>query len=433
MQLTEEQIHNLAPDEASKKAGKELANSSKWVTKGANELALWGECQGSGSKPYRTQVDTGNLAFKCSCPSRKFPCKHGLGLLLYHSRSPKDFVESNLPDWVNEWISKRGEKEEKKAEKKDKPVDEGAQAKRQQARQQKIADGIEELSLWIKDIIRNGILNAPEKGAGYWENMAKRMVDAQAPGLSGMVRSISNINFYNERWQSEFLEQLLKMFLLISGYKNIANLQADMQNDIRTLIGFTQNQEELKAQNGIRDDWFILAKRVTQEDQLTTERIWLYGVHTKQYALVLQFSVRGQIPETTFSPGSVIDAELVFFKSSLPLRALIKQQHQTKTATQVAGFKNWNEVVCRETEIFSINPFIDQYPFLLDQLNLVKYNNEWWLQDEEKKLMRLQPQYSNLWNLLSVSGGKPLPMVVIGKEGEYTPVGVWALNKYNIL
>ncbi|HPH90283.1 MAG TPA: hypothetical protein PLZ68_05665, partial [Ferruginibacter sp.] len=76
LNLTEDQILTLAPDEASKKSGKDLSSPAKWVSKGVNEFALWGEAQGSGSKPYQTQVDLTNIAFKCSCPSRKFPCKH---------------------------------------------------------------------------------------------------------------------------------------------------------------------------------------------------------------------------------------------------------------------------------------------------------------------------------------------------------------------
>lgn len=105
---------------------KELANSSKWVTKGFSEQAIWGECQGSGSKPYQTQIDLSNIAFKCSCPSRKFPCKHGLSLLLLYARQQQSFTSTEVPAWVAEWICKRSEKEEKKAEKKDKPVDEAA-------------------------------------------------------------------------------------------------------------------------------------------------------------------------------------------------------------------------------------------------------------------------------------------------------------------
>ena len=98
--LSEDQILALAPDEPSKKAGKDLAGAAKWVSKGGNDTALWGECQGSGSKPYQTQVDLANIAFKCSCPSRKFPCKHGLGLLLYNARQPKDFTVTQMPAWV---------------------------------------------------------------------------------------------------------------------------------------------------------------------------------------------------------------------------------------------------------------------------------------------------------------------------------------------
>ena len=71
MNLTEDQIFSLAPDESSKKSGKELANPSKWVSKAINEKALWGECQGSGSKPYQTQIDISNVASICFVENNK--------------------------------------------------------------------------------------------------------------------------------------------------------------------------------------------------------------------------------------------------------------------------------------------------------------------------------------------------------------------------
>ena len=76
--LTSAQVLTLSPDEASSKAAKGLLSPAKWPTLGATDEAVWGECQGSGSKPYQTQVDVsgGGTRFKCSCPSRKFPCKH---------------------------------------------------------------------------------------------------------------------------------------------------------------------------------------------------------------------------------------------------------------------------------------------------------------------------------------------------------------------
>jgi hypothetical protein len=84
LNLSADELLRLAPDTASVKAAKGLVIPTKWPRLGYDEAAIWGECQGSGSKPYQTQIDLSEPAFRCSCPSRKFPCKHGLALgLLY--------------------------------------------------------------------------------------------------------------------------------------------------------------------------------------------------------------------------------------------------------------------------------------------------------------------------------------------------------------
>jgi hypothetical protein len=434
LNLSEDQILALAPDDSSRKSGKDLANPGKWVSKGANDIALWGECQGSGSKPYQTQIDLGNLAFKCSCPSRKFPCKHGLGLLLLNARQPKGFTDTAAPAWVTEWLSRRGEKEEKKVEKKDKPVDEAAQAKRQQARQQKVADGLEELLRWIKDIIRQGMLTLPEQGGLFWENMAKRMIDAQAPGLAAQLRSISEINFYVEGWQTRCLDGLLRLYLLIQGYKHIDTLDAELQADVKSLIGFPQNQDELKAQPGISDQWFVLAKQVSEEEQLIVERNWLVGLQTKRYALFLQFYVRSQPPAMSLTPGLVTDATLVFYNSAMPMRAIIKEQRSTKKAAHPPeGYDGWSAVLNNDTIANSRYPFGDDCPYIIKNLTPVQFKNEWWLQDAEKNSMPISRNYGAIWNLLAVSGGKPVQVSFIGKEKEYEPLGIWHNNEYKLL
>ena len=433
MQLSEEQVLALAPDESSKKSGKELSSPGKWVSKGVNGLALWGECQGSGKKPYQTQVDVVNIAFKCSCPSRKFPCKHGIGLMLLYARSKSDFTNNNMPAWVAEWINKRSERQEKQAEQKEKPVDEAAQAKRRQAREQKVSDGIEELLQWIKDIIRNGILGMPEKGSAWFEGMARRMVDAQAPGLAGMIKTLGEINFYRDGWQSEYMDQLLRLYLVISGFKNNETLSPLLQQDIRTWIGFTQNQDELKEQPGITDTWLVLGKLVTEEDNITVERNWLYGITSNQYALVLQFLVRGQGAQLALTPGLFVQAELVFYPSVVPLRAIVKKQISTEKVQQYKGFTNWQQVVEAETAFNSALPFRSERPFIIEQVKPVFYNMQWWLQDTNNDMMSIKSGFKSIWKLLSLSGGDSLNMAVVGKENTYEPFGVWYQNEYKIL
>jgi uncharacterized Zn finger protein len=94
---TTEQVLSLAPDASSAKAGRDLAAARKWLTLGQEGQAVWGECQGSGKSPYQTQIDLSEPAFRCTCPSRKFPCKHGLGLLLLRVDQPAAFPQQTAP------------------------------------------------------------------------------------------------------------------------------------------------------------------------------------------------------------------------------------------------------------------------------------------------------------------------------------------------
>lgn len=410
-----------------------MANPAKWVSKGISEEALWGECQGSGSKPYQTQVDLGAIAFKCSCPSRKFPCKHGLGLMLLCARQPGLFAKSTMPAWVSDWINKRAEKEEKKVEKAaEKPVDENAQAKRVQAREQKVSAGIAELMVWIKDIVRGGILTIPEKTPAYWDNMARRMIDAQASGLAGMVRNLGATNFWNDGWQSGFIDKLLQLYLVAEGYNNIQNIDPDLQQDLRTVIGFNTNQEELRAQTGVRDTWLVIGKESRDEQQLTIEQNWLYGLETNSYALMLQFTVKGQIPPLNFSPGMYLDATLVYFPSALPYRAIVKDYNIIRQIDNVniKTFAGWQQVAGYETILNSRLPFRSEMPLVIASLTPVFYQKQWWLQDSEGCLCKISATYTNIWQLIAISGGDPVNMAVIGRENEYRPIGVWYQNNY---
>jgi hypothetical protein len=435
MNFSEEQILSMAPDDSSKKSGKDLANAAKWVKKHLSDRSIWGECQGSGKLPYQTQVDLANIAFKCSCPSRKFPCKHGLGLLLLYARDKKLFSTSTEPDWVTDWLDKRTERDEKKIEKKtkEKNADPEAQAKRQENRLRRVEDGMSELRLWIKDIIRNGMINIPGKDPSYFEGMARRMVDAQAPGLASMVRILGNINFYQDGWQTPFLDQVLRIYLVLNGFSRLDQLPDDLQDELKTQVGFTQNQESLKNEKGIRDNWFVLAKQSEKEENLTTERNWLYGINSKKYVLVLQFYFKGQLPELNLPVGSCIDAEVVSFKGTSSLRALVKEQYGIMPSVEIAGFKDWNEALSSSIETYSVNPFINRLPVIIENVTPVPGTNEWYLKDQNGDGVKGEQQPDCFWKLMSISGGKPVRLFAVGRENNFEPIGVWMNNQYLIL
>lgn len=109
---TAEQVLALAPDDASRRAGSKLGTAGPWSDAGGSGAgAVWGLCKGSGSKPYQTIVDTTGPAYKCSCPSRKFPCKHALGLLLLWASDEQAVPRAETaPEWAEQWLAGRRER-----------------------------------------------------------------------------------------------------------------------------------------------------------------------------------------------------------------------------------------------------------------------------------------------------------------------------------
>src|SRR5262249_59375163 len=133
---------------------------------GRGVRAIGGRGRGWGRQRYRARVDRPDPAFKCGCPSRKVPCKHGLGLLLLFARTPDAFVRGDEPPWVSDWIAERVQRATNKVEQKtrsaDKPVDLEAQARRAAQRDARVRDGVAGCRVWLEDPRRRGLAAGPE-------------------------------------------------------------------------------------------------------------------------------------------------------------------------------------------------------------------------------------------------------------------------------
>jgi hypothetical protein len=427
MQLTRDQIVQLAPDDASAKAGQQLATTSKWLVRCANPLALWGDCQGSGSSPYKTMVDLANMAFKCSCPSRKFPCKHGLGLLLLYATNASAFTQvDQLAPQVDEWLSKRVAKAEAKETKEAKPIDEKAQQKRVESREKKVDAGIEELRLWLKDLVRTGIVGIPQNAYQFSQNITARMVDAQASGLAAQLRKVQQLNFYKDGWQKGLIGHLSKLYLLTEAYQKLDGLPAEWQQELKTLIGWTIAKEEVLAGEGIQDEWLILSKTQEEEGNLVTERIWLRGRKTQRYALILNFYAGNQLPSNVLVAGATLVGELAFFPAVTPLRALVKVQTQIKAGVELTqGIDQISEMHQVVTQALAQNPFVAQVPLMGNGMRLSLQNGHWYMVDAMQQAMALRNSEAEAWDILATTGGREFACFGLYENEGFALHGIW--------
>lgn len=409
---TSEQVLSLAPDSSSAKSGRELSSPGKWVSFGRNDAAIWGECQGSGKLSYQTRVDLSDATSKCSCPSRKFPCKHALGLLLMYAARPEAFKPADPPIWVAEWLEGRRKRAEAKVEKAAQPkeVDEAAQAKREAAREKKVTAGMAELNLWLRDLVRGGLAQAQGKPYKFWEDMAARLVDAQAPGLARMVRELSG-QTSGEGWQERLLERLGRIYLVTQGYQNRANLPEVHQADLRTAIGFTQSQEELQAQEGLGGTWLVMGQAVVQEEKLRARRTWLLREDGGPYAQILEFAFGTTAFAAPLHPESAWEGELAYFPSAYPMRAVLKGGQIAADGYCLAtiGESSAEQLLSTYSDALAVNPWVERIPTTLTA-TLEPFGNfsQWTLRSLEGMQFRLHPRFNFHHGLLGDSGGHPL-------------------------
>ncbi|WP_434595336.1 SWIM zinc finger family protein [Streptomyces sp. A5-4] len=447
---TADQVLALAPDDASRKAGSRLGTAGPWSETGSSGSgAVWGLCRGSGGKPYRTVVDMAGSspAYKCSCPSRKFPCKHALGLLLLQAADERGLRAAApgaaapgaaAPDWAQEWLTARRESAGRQQEQgvaggpdgelgnSAKAVDPEAARRRAERRAERISTGATELEQRLTDLLRGGLATAEQTGYQLWEETAARMIDAQAPGLAARVRELGAIPASGPGWPVRLLEECALLHLLDQAWLGRDRLPEPLAATVRTRVGLTRPAEG----PSVRDHWMVLAQYDTPDAKLVVRRIWLYGRNSGRTALVLSFGAAGRAPEIALPPGLMVDAELTYYAGSGQLRADLGELFGLPVPIDAAPpGAGTAEAVGAYGVALKDDPWLESWPVVLSGVIPIPAEDGWQLADEkgESALPVAASALSRpgLWKLAALSGGGPV--TVFGECGHrgFTPLAAW--------
>jgi len=359
MTLTFERIEALAPDQASLAAARKLLKASSWPTLSAGEGLVWGECQGSGATPYRVAVNEADAGYKCTCPSRKFPCKHALALMWMRADRSARFASGPVPDWVKDWLSRRrgtsaaGSTTEDEAQPKSRPsirlteipeaaadadpkAEQRAAAARERNRLEReaaVLAGLEDLDTWLSDQVQHGMANFVAQTAQVCRTIAQRLVDAKASGLAGRLDALPSRLFTlpGPARPSAAIRELGQIHLISQAYRRASELPELLRVDARQAIGWPVTREALLSDSEalrVSAKWRVFAVlSEAQPDRLRRIETWLWQSDVDgmpQWAVLIDF-----VPISTgavaggYLVGDQIDAELVFYRSTIPLRAQI--------------------------------------------------------------------------------------------------------------
>ncbi|GAB2722992.1 SWIM zinc finger family protein [Streptomyces bullii] len=432
---TADQVLALAPDAASRKAGSKLGAAGPWSEAGSSdEGTVWGLCKGSGSKPYQTVVDIADAAgpaYKCSCPSRKFPCKHALGLLLLWAGGDGAVPPGQPPQWAEQWITgRRGRADRKRAaDSSGSPsasADPEAARRRAERRAERVTAGAAELEQRLADLFRAGLATAEQSGYGLWEETAARMVDAQAPGLAARVRELGAIPSTGPGWPVRLLEECALLHLLDRAWLRRERLPDALAATVRSRVGLPSPADGPP----VLDRWLVLAQYDTADTRLVTRRIWLYGTASHRTALLLSYGAAGRAPELALPVGLALEAEVSAYPGAGQLRAALGEQvaPPAPTAIRPPGVTT-SQAAARYGEALRDDPWLDSVPVTLERVIPTPDGDSWQVADADgDTALPLTPAARarpGLWRLVALSGGAPVK--VFGECGHqgFTPLAAW--------
>ena len=358
MEISLETIQNLAPDQSSLSAAKKLLKPAKWPVRGkaASVNSIWGQCQGSGANPYLTMADVVDHGYKCTCPSRKFPCKHVLALMWQFADNPADFVEAEPPEWVNDWLGRRRKSDHSATETQPKankniqlvteeqtpelsPEEiakkEAAKAKRaaqlKAANEASIRDGLTEFQQWVNDQLRTGMGTFVKEVSERCRQIAARLVDAKAANfasrLDEMPAKIMNLGAAQQPAMA--FKELGQMVLLSEAW-----LTNPDDHDARRAVGATESRDQLLSNADalhVSGMWESVGEKIeTRRDGLVSHANWLLNLddQTPQRFALLQDYYPASLGRRDSGArlGSQMSAELVFYPSRSPQRPSLQNK-----------------------------------------------------------------------------------------------------------
>ncbi|MBB4364581.1 hypothetical protein GGD65_005641 [Bradyrhizobium sp. CIR18] len=403
-------VEQLATDQSSLKAAAGLAKPAKWSGVGTSRDAalIWGECAGSGANPYRVMADLRDLGNKCTCPSRKFPCKHVLGLLWLNAEAVVPFTPADTPAWVSDWLGRRrgpsaakpatnappgGDKDLGAAraaepEVADDPKDvarrEAQAAKRNDETERAILDALDALEQWIGDQLRMGLSGFIDDATARCRRIAARLVDGKAAVLAGRIDELPSRLLAlsaGDRPRGAVVE-LGKLVLLARAFR-----ATPRNTEIRRAVAASETRETVLVDPDalrVDADWEVLAEQVqTRRDGLVSQTTWLLNLAAAgpRFAMLLDFfpasaGRRGSV----FTPGERFHGELVFYPSAQPLRALLVRRdaaHEMPAPAWPAPDDTLSEALTRP---LLAEPWMIDIPLLLPQGRIARdaAGHTWW-------------------------------------------------------
>ncbi len=323
------------------------------------------------------------------------------------------------------------------------PPPDGERDAARDERVERMLAGLTELDRWLDDRMRTGLADPALARYATWDDLAARLVDAQAGSLANRIRRLAGLVGASATWHDDVLAELGLLHLLSQAGRRLRSLPGPLADAVATTVGWQVRRADVLGGVPDTDRWVVAGRSDQREDRIEVRRHWLRGAESGRWALVLSFAAYQQSLDTSLEVGTTLHADLHRYPGPA-LRALVGRRHVDRAAAIFPGDPRpgpppgrppGQSVADAADEIGRMlvaEPWLDRVPTSVTAA-VVRSGDGWFVGDDTGTLPilpttaasgvgdRRNPHAATdpLTMLLALSGGGPVDLTL-----EWTPHGV---------
>lgn len=257
------------------------------------------------------------------------------------------------------------------------------------ARLEDMRTAMELVLQWQEASYRTPILENPDGFFQEKERIATLLVDHH---LGKLARKVRLLGSDDEGLDSDrFFDEWVEIAFVAALWQRFDSLTDGMKLGLIYQSGPNITKRHLSAEPGFQDQFVVMGVEQEMEERLVRRSVYVYGVRSNRYFLILDFSFNRQPFEQNYAAGEIYQGEVVAYPFPGSLRIAVRtmqRDHGSRGIYDTIPVPEIEQTVSDFQAALKINPFCIPFP-AMTALQSNQSEGKWIITNPQGRKVRL--------------------------------------------
>lgn len=289
--------------------------------------------------------------------------------------------------------------------------------------------GVDEVIVWLADIVDNGLTSLYNQPQEFWESITKRMVDAQLSGISNKIKHLHRI--VGVESEEYIIDLISEIYLLAKSIKKMDKFSPESQLSFLNSAGYNFTKKQLVHAESINDNWLVLGVIKGEEDRIKFRRTWVQGSKSKFMGLILDYAWGKQEFMNNWQSGRSFIGDVRVYPSSYKMRVLVEtHSHTSQLIDSFASYPNIESFLKAYTMALANYPIISRFPVCLKDIIVQIKHGKVYLVDNQLDCLPISCSETGKWSLMSASAGSKIRVFGEYSAQNFDPISIISQGRF---